>query len=189
MGSGPTKLHVRLASLGLSHPGPSPTPFVPWHLTPPSSGQPKASCAGFRLPLMSNVRPQKVSFDLAEHFLATAEATAGATLPASYRRSMSSSNGGEVEVEGEVWELFPIADTSDRRRLSRTAGHVIVETSRLSEWPRFPKHALAIASNGTGDVLLFLRFADKLGSAVYEWSHETGELNCIAGDFSELERR
>ena len=28
-----------------------------WHLTPPSSGQPKARCACFRLPLMSNVRP------------------------------------------------------------------------------------------------------------------------------------
>src|SRR2546427_7452203 len=26
-----------------------------WHLTPPSSGQPKARCACFRLPLMSNV--------------------------------------------------------------------------------------------------------------------------------------
>ena len=36
-----------------------------WHLTTPSSGRPPASCAGFRSPLMSNVRCHQHAFPIA----------------------------------------------------------------------------------------------------------------------------
>ena len=53
----------------------------------------------------------------------------------------------------------------------------------------FPTSAVAIGSNGSGDQLIFIPSptnSQVLESAVYWWSHETGELEKIAEDFSEL---
>lgn len=96
-------------------------------------------------------------FDLSEPFMLAAESKLGATLPAAYRSAMLRSNGGELSVDDDDWMLYPIADTSDRKRLSRTANHVIKETQVCRQWPDFPRDALAIASNGAGDQLVFLR--------------------------------
>ena len=49
--------------------------------------------------------------------------------------------------------------------------------------------AVAIASNGTADQLIMLpkdESPHELGPAVFWWDHETGELQKIADDFSEL---
>jgi len=126
-------------------------------------------------------------FDLAESFIHEAERELGAKLPVSYTAAMAQANGGEVEVLDDVWQLHPIADTSDRKRLARTANHVIRETESLRGWARFPAGALAIAANGSGDQLVFLRGATSFESAVHLWSHETGELEQVAEDFSELQ--
>lgn len=84
------------------------------------------------------------------------------------------------------WQLYPIADTSDRRRLARTANHVIKETHSLFRWPTFPTQGLAIAGSGSGDQLLLLREGAVFGDSVYHWSHESGALTKIANSFSEL---
>lgn len=111
-----------------------------------------------------------------------------ARLPDSYRRAMMASNGGDVTSELEDWHLYPIMDSADRKRLARTCNDVIAETAGWAEWERFPRQALAIANNGEGDQLLFLRSNDRFEAAIYRWSHETGELTMVAEDFSQLER-
>lgn len=125
-------------------------------------------------------------FDLAPSFVEAAEREIGGTLPASYVAAMRASNGGELDVLDDDWQQYPIADTSDRKRLARTANHLIKETQSLLQWPTFPKQGLAIAGNGSGDQLLLLREGNVFAEAVYHWSHETGALTKIANAFSEL---
>ena len=67
-------------------------------------------------------------FELAEPFILAAEQQLGSKLPEAYRSAMLRENGGEFETEEDTWQQYPIADTSDRKRLSRTANHIIKET-------------------------------------------------------------
>ena len=127
-------------------------------------------------------------FDLAESFIAATERELGAELPVSYKAAMALSNGGELEVAHEVWQLHPIADTSDRKRLARTANHIVLETSSLEAWPNFPANAVTIAANGSGDHLILMHKEGVFSSQVFRWSHETGALQKVAEDFHELER-
>lgn len=127
-------------------------------------------------------------FNLDASFILIAEQVLGAALPVSYKAAMQTSNGGELDALGDIWQLYPIADTSDRKRIARTANHIIKETGLALEWSAFPVHALAIANNGTGDQLVFLREGDSYSEAVYHWCHETGVLDIVANDFAELER-
>jgi hypothetical protein len=126
-------------------------------------------------------------FTLAESFLLAAERELGASLPQSYRAAMARANGGELEAQEDSWLLYPIADTSDRKRLSRSANHIIKETEACRRWPRFPANAIAIAGKGAGDQLVFVKQGSSLGAEVYLWSHETGSLEKVANDFAELE--
>ena len=127
-------------------------------------------------------------FTLDDKFLLSAEEKLGAKLPDSYRQAMMAANGGEVASGLDDWYLYPIMDSTDRKRLARTCNDVVAESMRLAEWERFPRQALAIANNGEGDQLLFLRSGDRYGPAVYCWSHESGELTKVAEDFAQLER-
>lgn len=99
---------------------------------------------------------------------------------------MLRSNGGEVLVNDEAWQQYPIADTSERKRLARSANHIQKETLVCQGWPSFPRHAVAIAGNGSGDQLVFVRQGSEFEAAVYLWSHETGSLVKVANDFDEL---
>lgn len=127
-------------------------------------------------------------FDLNEEYIVQAEAKLGATLPQSYRSAMMAANGGEVATEEEDWSLYPILDSSDKKRLSRTCNDIVAETRSCAGWHRFPPQAVAIANNGFGDQLVFRRAGDSFEPAVYLWSHETGELAKVADDFADLER-
>jgi len=127
-------------------------------------------------------------FTLDDKFLLSAEEKLGAKLPDSYRQAMMAANGGEVASGLDDWYLYPIMDSTDRKRLARTCNDVVAESMRLAEWERFPRQALAIANNGEGDQLLFLRSDDRYGPAVYCWSHQSGELTKVAEDFAQLER-
>ena len=127
-------------------------------------------------------------FDLAEEFIRAAEAKLGRRLPESYRLAMKERNGGTVFAVDTDWQLHPILDTSDRKRLSRTSNDVIRETGNMQDWRGWPENALAIAADGSGDSLAFLQSDDVFDPAVYVWSHETGEITLVVEDFSELER-
>ena len=84
-------------------------------------------------------------FDLAERFIGAAEEKLGAPLPHSYRQAMMASNGGEVTAYDGVWSLYPILDTSDRKRLSRSCNDILRETRVMRDWPGWPENAVAIA--------------------------------------------
>ena len=126
-------------------------------------------------------------FDLAESFLLAAESQLGARLPESYRNAMLRANGGELKAADDSWQQYPIADTSDRKRLSRSANHVLKETEVCCRWSRFPLDAVAIAGNGGGDHLVFIKRGGTFERSVFVWSHETGALEKVANDFAELE--
>jgi SMI1/KNR4 family protein SUKH-1 len=125
-------------------------------------------------------------FELPEPYLIAAEQQLGARLPPPYRAAMLASNGGEIEVEDDVWILYPIADNSDRKRIARTCNHVIRETERWREWSGFPTNAIAIGENQSGDVLVLLQSGDKFLPSVHVWSHETRQLDEVAEDFRDL---
>jgi hypothetical protein len=127
-------------------------------------------------------------FDLNEEYVVQTEAKLGAVLPASYRRAMMVANGGEVATEDEDWFLYPILDSFDKKRIARTYNDIVSETTSYASWPQFPANAVAIADNGSGDQLVFLRAGNRFEPAVYIWAHETGDLNKVAEDFAELQR-
>jgi hypothetical protein len=127
-------------------------------------------------------------FALHERFLADTEAKLGARLPESYRNKMKKANGGEVDLGEETWCLHPVLDSTDRKRLSRTSNDVLRETASIRQWPDFPPDALAIGSNGEGDILLFRvdKAAGRVEEGVFIWRHGGGGLEKVADSFAEI---
>jgi hypothetical protein len=125
-------------------------------------------------------------FDVAERYVQAAEEALGISLPASYRLAMMRRNGGFIATESDDWDLYPIADDSDRRRLARTFNGVVPETERARTWHGFPSTAVALGGNGGGDKLVFIMGGGCLRPEVFIWRHETGELLRVADDFGDL---
>lgn len=95
-------------------------------------------------------------------------------------------NGGEVSTAECDWGLYPIKVSSDKKRLSRTCYHIISETESCRDIGCFPEAALAMARNGLGYQIVFIRVNGKYLSTVYLWFHETGELTKLASTFNEI---
>jgi len=129
-----------------------------------------------------------VPFNLSEEQLAQTEKELGAKLPLEYREAMKLDNGGEASTEEDDWELYPIKDVSDRKRLSRTCNHIINETESCKGFGNFPENAVAIASNGLGDQMVFIKESVQFQNIVFLWLHETGELRELAATFNEIEK-
>ncbi len=128
-------------------------------------------------------------FPVNEEYIKQAEEKLGVEFPPSFKMKMMKDNGGELATEEDDWQLFPFFDSSDKKRLSRTSNDIVRETELAKKWPNFPPDCVAIASNGSGDFLVFKREssqAKKLEDVVYFWSHETGELEQVSSSFSEL---
>jgi len=128
-------------------------------------------------------------FATEERFIRDAEAKLGVRLPQTLRARLLSSNGGEVALDDDVWQLHPVFDTSDHKRSSRTANDVVRETASAREWRGFPPHAVAVGANGAGDVLVLLpseRDSSGLDERVYVWHHETAKVVLVAQSFDEI---
>jgi hypothetical protein len=125
-------------------------------------------------------------FDVAERYVQAAEEALGLSFPSAYRLAMMKCNGGIVSTQEEDWELYSIADDSDRKRLARTLNSIVLQTQRAREWRGFPSGAVALASNGEGDEMVFLASHQALGPEVFVWRHETCEVVHLAADFSAL---
>ena len=125
-------------------------------------------------------------FDLSDEQLTSTESDIGAVFPETYRLRMKEDNGGAIFAKSDYWNLIPIRDTSDRKRVSRTANHVLVETESFSGFPHWHDNALAIAENGAGDALVMFQQGVQISHQVFYWSHEDGRLELIADDFSKL---
>ena len=127
-------------------------------------------------------------FPLDEKWIRAAEEALGKSLPDDYKGRLIRDNGGELEAEGDIWFLHPILDQSDRKRVKRTCNHILLETKNANEWPGFPPEAVAIATNGSGDIMVFLPDENTeaaFGSRAYAWWHETRQLQCIS-EFRDL---
>lgn len=106
-------------------------------------------------------------FNLSEEQLAQTEKELGSKLPREYREAMKLDNGGEASTEEDDWEFYPIKDTSDRKRLSRTCNHIVSETESCKGFGNFPENAVAIASNGLGDQMVFLKESGQYLNTVF----------------------
>ena len=127
-------------------------------------------------------------FPLDEKFILQTETELEVSFPKGFRQKMMQENGGEINTPYDYFELFPFYDTSDRKRIKRTAvSNIEKETTSAKSWPGFPTNAITIGSNGSGDLLIFLEKENKqLGNEVYVWDHETRQLILVAHDFGEL---
>ncbi len=103
----------------------------------------------------------------------------------SYSFEIEGLPSAEFVVGFEV-KLIPIRDVSDRKRLSRTTNHVLLETASFSEWKLWPENAYAIGQNGTGDALVIFRRGTTFEPEIFVWRHEDGTLELVADDFSNL---
>lgn len=119
-----------------------------------------------------------MAFDLDERHMEVAEGKLGRRLPEPLRSHLLSSNGGETSTDDDDWQLFPIYDPTDRRRIARTANHIVKETQSARGWRGFPPNAVAFASNGAGDLLILREHCDRLE----RWDHETGEVSAVDVD-------
>ncbi len=88
----------------------------------------------------------------------------------------------------DTWQLYPFMDNSDKKRLKRTSNDIIRETASAKKWDAFPRDAVAIGANGSGDQLILIPSVDStvLLDTVFWWNHETGDIHKAADDFSKL---
>ena len=125
-------------------------------------------------------------------YIRAAEEKLGVRFPDAFVASMTALNGGDIEVARDVWQLYPVLDRSDRKRLARTCNDVCHETAYLrDQWTGFPAGAVAIAGNGSGDQLVMLpepNDPSTLGATLLVWDHETGALGNGAKDFGKVKR-
>ncbi len=130
-----------------------------------------------------------MSFPLDFKYVTQTEQKLGVKFPASFVVKMVKQYGGSVSAASDTWELHPFLDASDRKRIARTCNDIARETSVAHEWPGFPSNAIVIGSNGGGDLLILLPQKDNpsvLSHEIFWWDHETGEVQIVAEDFSEL---
>jgi hypothetical protein len=128
-----------------------------------------------------------MAFNLDMKFIELLEKELNAILPLEYKDEMAISNGGVIFIDDEDWEIFPIKDTTSKKRLSRTINDITYENKKMAKWKFFSSYYLGIASNGMGDVLILNKDDDNYKNEIYIWKHETGEIYKVANSFSELE--
>jgi hypothetical protein len=120
-----------------------------------------------------------VAFPVEVALIHEAERQLGRKLPMDLRVRLHRENGGGVRAGGDVWQLFPVFDNSDRKRITRTANHIVRETRVARGRAGFPENAIVIAANGGADLLIIHD-----GSDVMEfWDHETGESEPVEVDW------
>ena len=115
-----------------------------------------------------------------------AEKELGVRLPDSFREYLCSTNGGELSLGDDYWQIFPVFDDSDRKRASRSANHIVRETEFARSCSGFPSAAIAVAANGEGDYLLLQPGANDsslLDPRVYRWDHESRGVVVASEDF------
>ncbi|MDK8345607.1 SMI1/KNR4 family protein [Brevibacterium sp. UMB1308A] len=118
-----------------------------------------------------------MAFPVDESRIRAAEEALGRTFPDVLRERLMSENGGEIDDTDEgYWFLYPVYDDSDRRRLARSADHVVkvTETWR-SEADGFPQDAVPVAEDQEGNAIVLLPGDDRF----YVWDHELRETEPI----------
>ncbi|WP_201614568.1 SMI1/KNR4 family protein [Gulosibacter hominis] len=124
-----------------------------------------------------------MAFPVDESRILAAEEALGRTFPNVLRQRLMSENGGEIDdAEEGYWFLYPVYDDSDRRRLGRSANHVVKETETWrSQADGFPQDAVAVAEDQEGNAIVLLPGDDRF----YVWDHELRETEAIELLFDE----
>ncbi len=118
-----------------------------------------------------------MSFPIELKYIKEAEEELGVEFPKVFKEKMKEENGGEFYAERERWILFPFFDKSDKKRISRTCNHIILETKNAVKWNAFPKNSITIGTNQSGDYLILREIeTNKLSDEIYIWYHETSEI-------------
>lgn len=129
-------------------------------------------------------------FPIDEKYIFEAEQELGLSFPGMFKAKMKKENGGVIETENDDWQLFPFFDKLDKKRISRTSNHIILETKEAKKWRNFPNNGIAIGENGSGDRLILLPTIENskvLSEEIYTWFHETGEVEKIADSIEEFD--
>lgn len=72
---------------------------------------------------------------------------------------------------------IPFSTTATSGVFKRTFNDIVRETAESRKWHGFPADAVAIGSNGTGDLLILLpESVAAFGETLYAWQHDSGEL-------------
>ena len=122
-------------------------------------------------------------FPVESKFIDQAETKLGVSFPVHFRDGMTALNGGEIDTGQDHWQLFPFFDTSDKKRLKRTANDIVRETASAKAWTGFPPNAVAIAANGCGDIAILVPAEGSAGAlqdTVLRWDHETGSTSVLS---------
>jgi hypothetical protein len=91
--------------------------------------------------------------------IAETEARLGRPLPEGFRELTKQSNGGtSIKVGGTSFDVYAVWDPSDRKRMGRSANHVIRETESMYRdlGDFLPAGGVILASNAGGDPLIQL---------------------------------
>jgi len=130
-----------------------------------------------------------MAFPVNEKYILETESKMGIVFPPIYRKRILTSNGREVTIGEESWKLFPVFDVSEKKRISRSANHIVLENNKAREWDGFPMNAIAIGVSELGDYLVLLideRNTKQLMEPLFAWNHETGTLEKIAESIDDL---
>ena len=128
----------------------------------------------------------RMPFDLSDEQLEATETEIGAKFSESYRRRMMQCNGGKVDAMSDYWILIPFGDTSDRKRLSRTANHVLVDPKSVSGFPSWHERIRGREERNrrcTGDVFVRATRSSRRYStgamkrALWSWSRRISGLS------------
>ncbi len=126
-------------------------------------------------------------FPVDEKYIIETETQLGVKFPAEFKSRMLQSNGGELVTKSFEFELYPFFDKSDRKRISRTANHIDLETKNARKWTGFPDKAIAIGRDAYGNKLILIHNeAGYLSDEVYFWNHETGQCEKIFDSVNKL---
>ena len=72
-----------------------------------------------------------MAFPVSEDKIIAAETSIGWPLPKPLRTRLLADNGGSVHAKGDpddIWWLHPVWDNTDRKRMGRTANHILRQT-------------------------------------------------------------
>lgn len=117
------------------------------------------------------------------------ESELGVTFPPLYKAKLVAENGGELDAADDDWQLYPVFDQSDKKRIARTCNSIAHETKNDRQRHGFPVDAVSIGSNGSGDQLILLPQQPGvaiLSDVIYWWNHETREVGKIAESIADL---
>jgi hypothetical protein len=124
-------------------------------------------------------------------YITRAEQKLGVRLPDGFREYLCVTNGGELSLGDDDWQIFPVFDDSNRKRASRSANHIVRETEFARSCSGFPTTAVAVAANNEGDYLLFRPDANDsslLKPGVYRWDHQSRDLVIVSENFEALRK-